>query len=226
MDKKEKITLTVWEKEQRTANIIISSVSGIALAGLALGLQFLIFRIPSVPSHDTFSFTLIPEILASLAFGPIVGVGVVGIKLISFFFITGCAKITILDNFIIEGSIVFIVGLAYYLLKLSYTKKFQKHRSIKIKWKQWIIAIIIASIVGFGVVYLSRVYLIYPLTEKYIGLSEAQIISSYSYINSEVKTISYGVLVYDAVVQFVKTIVLGIASICIYYFASPLLKRL
>lgn len=225
MDKKEKDTAKLLAMENKKIKLNISIVNGFIMAGLALIFQFLQFKIPNMPIHDKFSFALIPEILASLTFGPIVGVGVVGTKLVVYYFITKCEIIALLDNFIIDGAVAFSIGTAYALQKCIYVKKHKTFTRARTKWLHFVISVIFASLVVGAVIYISRVYLIYPYMEKYVENTQNGILNSYTYYDNQLKTIEQAVLQYDSPTQLIKTFVMGLVSCLLYYYLAPLLKN-
>lgn len=214
-------------KHQLKSNIIIATVTSVFLVAIALGLQYVHVNIPACPSHIAKSFTLslIPEILGSLAFGPIVGTLIIGAKLVIYFFIEHTLKITLIDNLILDGSMVFFSGTLYHLQKRRF-QKMRIHRSNHRKWSQLISSVIGAAIISSVVIFLARYYLIYPFMIEKIGISPDQIMNTYKNMDENIKSLAEGVVLYDAGILSLKNIIFGIASVIIYKYVTPLLHRI
>lgn len=214
-------------KKQKKINILITIVTSIFLTAMALGLQFVHISLPACPTHITKSFTLalIPETLGALAFGPFVGIGIIVVKLVLYFLMTNCLKITLIDNLLMDGIMVFTSGLFYYLQKLDFQKR-DIHRSNHRKQSQLISSVFGGAIVSAIAIFLIRYYLIYPFMINHLGISAKQILNSYTIIDYNIKKLSDAVILYDTGILSLKNFVFGIISAMIYKYASPLLHRL
>lgn len=225
MSNEELKTNKVPKKEQRRVNILIGTLKCVVLTGIALAFQFLEFNISGMPKHITFTFTLVPELIAALAFGPIAGAGVVGGKLIFYFLITGCTKITLVDNFIIEGGFVIIVGLVYSLQQLIYNRKYDRARNEKIIFKQRMIALLIGVIATPIITYVCRLYITYPFMIEKMGVLEKVIIQTYN-IRSVKTDLSSCIVSYDCMAMLLKNASLGVISLIVYRLVSPFMKQI
>lgn len=225
MNNEQMLENQVPKKEQRRVNILISILKCIVLIGIALAFQFLEFNISGMPKHITFTFTLVPELIAALAFGPIAGAWVVGGKLLFYFVITGCTKISLVDNFIIEGGFVIVVGLVYSLQQLIYDRKYSNSRNEKVIFKQRLIALAVGVLLTPVITYLCRYYITYPFMIEKMGVLEKVIIQTYN-IRTVKNDLSSCVMSFDCMAMLLKNASLGVISLVVYRLIAPFMKQI
>lgn len=211
--------------KQRQVNLIISVLKSIVLGVIALGFQFWQMGISGMPSHISVSFSLVPELLGAFAFGPIVGTGIVGVKLMIYYFITDAIKISIIDNFIINGGFVFVVGLAYTLEQRRFDNTHDRTRNEKEIFKHRIIALFVGVLASILIVYVCRVYITYPFMIEKMGLSKDYLLQQYN-IRTVQTDLRMCVWRFDCMAQVLKCTALGAVTLLIYRLASPFFKQI
>lgn len=229
------------EEKSYQHSVIATVLAGIILIILGVILQFANVHLPFMPKFVSLDFSALPELLAGVAYGPIVGTAVVLIKNILhsvvFFVLHGTPSyVNEISNAILDTLFVVFSSVVYNYYKGSQFKKsllpnFREQLELgKKKLHHRSRFIFIGGTVGSAVVAIaslfSNVYLIFPLFEKLyssIGINEYYFLKGYLDCNLNIENIMQGVLYYNVPYNFIRMYVVTIFVAVAYKPLSPLL---
>ena len=119
-----------WEKTSRkTKKAIRIFISIFLFTALSLGLCFLRFNMPLAPDFLSGDFSVLPELIAAIAYGPIIGGVVCLLKFAIHMTIVPTAWISDIANLFVEEA--FIITASVFYLKKHFHKKRKKQAGQK-----------------------------------------------------------------------------------------------
>lgn len=239
---KEGTTKSLASEEKSYQHSVIATVlAAVIMTGLGVILQFANVHLPFMPSIVSLEFSAFLELLAGIAYGPIVGLVIVFIKNVihgvTMYFLYGqLSYVNELSNIILNGTFVFFASVVYNVYKGNQRKKallpdFREEVKLgKKKLRHRSRFIFIGGTVGSAVVSVvalfSNVYLIFPLFIHFygnIGINEYYFLKSYLDCNPNIENIMQGVLYYNVPYNFIRLYIITIVVALIYKPISPIL---
>ncbi len=185
----------------------IRKLCGTAMLGaVAYVLMFLEFPIPLIPSFIKMDFSELPALIASFAYGPVLGVAVCLIKNLIHLINTQSGGVGELSNFILGAVFVFTAGMVY--------KKLHTKTGATLGALIGAIAMALISIP-------SNYYIVYPVYTAFMPMEA--IIGAYQAINPNVKTLMDCLITFNMPFTFFKGLCSLIITIFIYKPLSPIL---
>lgn len=230
--------------EKTHQNRIIATVmSAIGLTLLALILQEGNVHLPFMPSFISLEFSALPELLAAIAYGPVVGFVVVFVKnvlhmLIFYFMHSGVPSIVNeLSNLIMDATFVVFASVVYNYQKGANIKKSlmpnikgKQEEGKKRKLRHRSRFIFIGGTVGSAAVafvtLFSNAYLILPMFIYFyadFGINEYYFLSAYQDANPIIQNIFQGVLYFNVPYNFIRMFLITLVVSIIYKPISPIL---
>ena len=231
------------EKKRATVRMVLSLI---VLTAAAILLQFAAFHVPNTPTLLTVEFSTLPELIASIAYGPLFGVAVCIFKNIVHVVFHPSYVISDFANLLLDSSFVFIAGLLYSRSMFYGDKKViqpeDAHKDYRRKriFKSAFIGSIISAVPQF----LITRFIAYPLFDKYYadqGGSTERILAAYqeSYdiitaklppfianLIPHVTNISRAIILYNLPMTFIKLFIVTCITALIYkYISRPLHYR-
>ena len=217
----------------------------IFLTVVALLLSLLKIHIPYTPSMLSVEFSTLPELIASIAYGPVFGVLVCFIKNFIHVIIHPTWAVSDFTNLLLDSTFVFIAGLIYSRSMFSGDKKVvqpenSKHKDFRRRriFKSSFIGAIIAVIPQF----LITRFIAYPLLEMLFranrGITIEKLLADYqanynairnilphaiSRIMPEITNITRAIIVFNLPITFVKLFIVTVVTALIYKYISPFL---
>ena len=214
------------------------------LTVVATALSFLRIQPPLLPKMFAIDFSAFPELIAAIAYGPVVGVLVCLVKNVIHSAFANNYLIIDAANFIVESVFLAIAG-AYYIRKMFPMKREHSKHEKKIKRfyreKTIFVGSFIGIIASLPVKFIATNYFVYPLLEKeyaHQGVTAEKIVHNYNAsieavcrhlpgsiasIIPEIKTVWQGILMINLPIAFVKLLLIVILTVIIYPFISPFL---
>ena len=212
------------------------------LTVLAVALQIFNVRIPFMPTRVTVEFSAIPELIATIAFGPIYGVAVVVLKNLFHLIIIHNSFVTEVSNVISDSAFVLLAG-AIYSNDMFGPKAYQAVRRNPKKDRRRGVIIKaggIGTIAIAVVVYFVTTYFTYPYLFKHYagaGYTAANFIDSYQIainsllsflhipLNITIQRIEQTVLIYVVPATIIKYFAVTVFTSLIYKYISPFLHN-
>ena len=209
------------------------------LTVIAAALRFAAFNVPYLPSFLNYDFSAFPEVIASIAYGPIFGVIIVIIK--NFIYVVVKIKTlsipAIITNVVLNSIFVYITGFYYqrrmFPVNPEYIPKKDKRRAFILSGGT--IASGVAAVASF---FLAK-YVTYPITFKYFSAyTQEHIVYLYqealNNINgilpnklngmiTEIGSLTKGIALFNVPHTFFKYFVITLLAMLIYNFISPVL---
>lgn len=183
------------------------------LGAIAGAIMLLKIQIPIFPWFLTLDFSDIPAVVGGLVFGPLAGVLIMGIKIVS--------------NLLFQGSLTFGIGeLANFASGVAFVLPlaliYKKYGSFK--------SVIVGSILGTlsitGVMCLTNYYFFLPMYAKLYYLDFVEIGSALpwvgKYVNSMVDVIIFNFIPFN----ILKGVSVSLITLLTYKFIIPPLKRI
>ena len=185
----------------------IRKLCGTAMLGaVAYVLMFLEFPIPLIPSFIKMDFSELPALIASFAYGPMLGVAVCLIKNLIHLINTQSGGVGELSNFILGAVFVFSAGIVY--------KKLHTKTGAALGALIGAIAMALISVP-------SNYFIVYPVYTAFMPMEA--IIGAYQVINPNVKTLMDCLITFNMPFTFFKGLCSLIITIFIYKPLSPIL---
>ncbi len=224
------------DSSQAKIRIVICLV---LLSVVAVALQFLPFHIPYTPSFLTVEFSPLPELIASIAYGPLFGVAVCILKNLIHMAFVRSYIISDFNNILLNSTYVFIAGMLY-SRSMFFGDKGVKHSKISRRRRIFRSGIIGALIAAVPQLLITR-YLAYPLLERFYsdrGITMDYIFSlyleSYAAIRGFLpdavnKLLPYmtgmlkGIAIFNLPITFIKLFIITTITALIYKYISPYL---
>ena len=222
-----------------------TAASVLILTVFAVIISFFKLRLPFLPRMFSLDFSVFPEMIAALAFGPIYGIGICFVKSVIHMLFINNSLVVDVSNFLSDAVFLGITG-GFYLMKMfpinpdfipdnisSGNKHFRGKTIIK--------GSLLGIVASLPVKFLTTNYIVYPVLEKLYkssGVTPQAIINSYNTsINSaksfipesiashvpEVKTVWQGVLMINIPVSLAKLVAVVVLCLIIYPLVSPIL---
>ncbi len=215
----------------------------VALALAAIGLQFAHFHVPLTPSIFAIDFSSLPELLASIAYGPIAGIAIIIVKNVIYMLIRHVAYVSAISNILLDSLFVTIAGLLY--SKGVSTRKKSKTNEIgmrKINSKRrksiflsGLISSAITSVAGYFVTTFITFRFLFRRTPtvdnegRLVDMYQQSlnaVISHFPFVSkfvTEIHSVAQGTLLFYLDVTFAKLIIVTIAVAIIYPLISDFL---
>lgn len=239
---KEGTTKSLASEEKTYEHSVIATwMAAIALVLMGVVLQFANVHLPVMPNFVNLEFSALPELLAGIAYGPLVGVAVVLIKnflhAIVFYIIHGMPSyVNEISNIILDVIFVAVSSTIYNVYKGSQRKKillpnFKEDVKLgKKKLRHRSRFIFIGGTFGSALVSIaslfSNVYIIFPMFERLyanVGINEYYFLKGYLDCNPNIENIMQGVLYYNVPYNFIRMYLITIIAAVSYKAISPIL---
>ena len=209
------------------------------LSVLAIALRLLSFNLPFLPSFLNFDFSALPEVIASIAYGPIFGVIIVVVKNLLYIGIKikSLSIPAVITNIVINSLFVFITGVYYSRKMFPFDPEYQETRDLRR------LHIIGGGAVASGIVAIVSFFLAkfvtFPIMFKnYAGYTKEYIIYLYQAaldtlnvmlpaklqgIITTVGSLEKGIAIYNVPHTFFKYFIITLLAALLYNFLSPIL---
>lgn len=239
---KEGTTKSLASEEKTYEHSVIATwMSAIALIFIGVVLQFANVHLPFMPITSTLDFSAFPELIAGIAYGPVVGVLIVFIKNVlhsgAFYLIHGVPSyVNEISNFVIDTLFVVVSSVIYNINKGSQRKKillpnFKEDVKLgKKKLRHRSRFIFIGGTFGSAAVSIASlfwiVYVGFPMFIKFYGetgINEYYFLKAYLDCNPNIENLMQGVLYYNVPYNFIRMYIITIIVAIIYKPLSPIL---
>jgi DNA-directed RNA polymerase subunit K/omega len=211
---------------------------------IAFALQLFNFTVPFVPKMFTVEFSILPELIATAAYGPLTGIVICVLKNllhVAFFPTTAVSAAT---NLIVEATFLFISALLYSRSMLARDiKAYRKNGTPSKPFGFWrfLINTAIAAIISLIPQLIITRYISFPLLERFYsnqGFTMNGVLSAYqqamsslkAFVGSpldkilpEIHTLTMGIAVYNLSVTFAKLAVTTLIAGIVLKFTLPFL---
>ena len=230
------------EEMEHKYRIAVASRMAIVMAILtviATVLRLLSFNLPFLPSVLNFDFSALPEVIASIAYGPVFGVIIVIIKNLLYIGIKikTLSVTSVITNVVLNSIFVFITGAHYSRKMFPLDPEYQPTRDLRR------LHILGGGTIGAGVsavasYFLTRFVTLPILYKTYPAYNEGYIIYVYQQaldnLNSMlpeklqgivegIVTIKRALLIYNVPHTFIKYFIMTLLAAILYNFLSPFL---
>jgi len=214
------------------------------LTAIAVILQLFSFHIPYTPEILTVDFSTLPELIGSIAYGPIIGVIICIVKNVIHMMIRNTSAVSDFSNMLLNSTFIFIAGMLYsrsmflgdknVVQPEDYKRKDYRRRRI---FKSAFFGAIISAVPQFFI----TSYISYPLLEKLYynrGLTVEVLLEDYqvcyervlrhlpqaiSSLMPEMTNMARGIAFINLPVTFAKLFVVTVITAIIYKWISPFL---
>ncbi len=211
----------------------------VVLTAASVVLRFGSFTLPYLPSFLNFDFSALPEVIASIAYGPIFGVIIVAIKNLIYIGINikSLSIPAVITNIVLNSIFVYVTG-AYYSRKMFPIKPNAQPENDRRRLRIFCGGAIASAIVAVFAFFLAK-YVTFPIMFKhYAGYTEEYIVYLYQAalnklnemlpaklqgIVTEIGSLSKGIAIYNIPHTFFKYFIITLIATLIYNFFSPLL---
>lgn len=231
-------------REKRKEAKVREFLCVMVLSVVAVGLFFLKIRIPFVPRMFSVEFSTIPELMVSIAYGPLIGALIVVIKNLIHMAIVPSYAISDLTNIMLDSVFIIIAGLLYSRSMFRGDKKVSGHKNANKKGyrrKRIFVSSLTGALISLVPQFLITRYIAFPLIEKFYGdkgVTMASILASYqnsmtglknflpdavSRFLPEITSISKGILFFNMPVTFGKLFISTVVVALTYKYVSPFL---
>ena len=230
------------EEDARRKLIIKTVIIMTVLTVTAAALEFATIQLPFLPSMLSIEFSAFPELIASLAYGPVFGIFIVIIKNVFHILVANNGFVSELSNLILDSIYIFCAGYFYSKSMFDLNPRKSKKPAKKDKRRSRIffggfIGTVATTFVSF---FLTR-FVSYPLLIKQysdMGVNEFYIINLYQEaldklnaalperISSTITTIdnlTQAILYYNVPFTFIKFLIITLVSALVYVIISPYL---
>ena len=230
-------------REEAKKKLVISMViTMVVMTAISLLVQFVPVSLPFLPTMVNIEFSVFPELIVSIAYGPLFALIIVLVKNILHIIIANNGFVSELSNFVLDGTFVVIVGLFY--SKRMYALPSKKSRSNPNKDRRRVrillgglIGSVATSVLSF---FLTR-FVSYPLLIKQYAahdVNEGNIIFNYQQaldkINmafpefisatiTKIESLTQAILFFNVPITFAKFIFVTLVSALVYVILSPYL---
>ena len=228
------------EEEYRKRLIILTIVMLVGLTAAACALQYATIKSRYLPGFMSIEFSAFPELIASLAYGPVFGIIIIIIKNLFSLFVTGAAYGSIVSNVVLDSIFVVIGGLFYSNRMFSINPKTaNKPKNKDLRRRRIFVGGLAATgITTFAAFFLTR-FVSYPLLVRQYserGITNGYLLSNYQYaldsLNashpelvsstvSEFTSLTQAILFYNMPLTLIKYLIVAIAATIVYPAISP-----
>ena len=229
------------EEEQRRKLIIMTVIVMVVLSVISYALFFAKIRLPHTPDMLNFELSIVPELIASLAYGPLFGILIIIIKTIVLLFTSDTAYATLFSGFILDSIFVFICGWFYSrrMFSLNPKKSLKPTSKDKRRGRIFIGGIIGSVVTTFISFFLTR-FVSYPMLiwqygEKF-GVNNYYILENYQKGLDSLNTalpetisstitkftgLTQAILFYNVPLTLIKLFIITVATVVFYPIFSP-----
>ena len=231
-------------KHNRKQAVIRAILCILVLAFFAVLLQFGAFPFPTdkIPKGLTTEFSTIPELIASIAYGPLVGVLICFIKNVILILFRSTNIMSSLTNLLLDSSFVFIAGLIYSKSMFSGDKKVVQPKNNKRKdyrRRRIFLSSLSGAVISAVPQFFITRYIAYPgIVRLNENITFDSILALYresydkllgalpqfvSRIMPEMNSISKAIIIYNLPLTFIKLFIVTVFTALIYKYISPFL---
>jgi len=225
--------------EKKIKYILKTVIIMFLLTAASCALQFANFKTWVLPSFISIEFSVFPELIASIAYGPVFGIIIVLLKNIFRLLLQSAAYSAALSNFILDSVFVFTVGFIYTKRMFSLKSKKSHKKRDRVKRRR----IVIGGLLGTAITTIVSFFLTLSLTIPILirqyssaGLNEYYIINNYqqaldrlhrvfpmalSALPTEIEDLMHAVLYYNVPVTFIKFFFVSVVVSIVYVIISP-----
>ena len=225
--------------------MVISLIILSALATVLTAVNALKLHIPYTPSLLTIDFSALPELIATIAYGPIFGVMVCVVKNLIYIIINTNNVISAVNNILLDTVFLMITGYLYSYLMIKRDRKAYKKNKGLVKpfdGKRVLLSSAVGAFVSLIPQFFITRYVAYPLYEKLFGnegltldwftraymssmkLIKTKLPGSISSLLPDITGLGKGIAVFNLPITFAKLIVLSLAAALILKLILPFLQ--
>ncbi|MBQ7203042.1 MAG: hypothetical protein IJS03_03375 [Eubacterium sp.] len=221
------------DESRRRRTFIRTAIIIFVLFLASFTLNFAQMHFSFLPSFLNIEFSAIPEYIASLAYGPVVGFGIILVKNVIMAGLRSPVFVPQLSNLILDTSFVFVGGIFYTRRMFTFRedKKLRRtsgHRDIRIR--RILLGGLLGTICNSIATFFTTRYISYPLFDKFFGefLNTEKMMNDYQLalegINThlskpfvtEVGSLSKAVLIFNVPLTFLKFMFITIIVAAFY----------
>lgn len=205
------------------------ALSIILFTAISFVLCYFHFGLPFLPSFITIEFSALPEFIASIAYGPIIGAIVCLLKTAIHITVVDSAIISDTASLFVELAFIVIAGAYYHYTVFGKGKNKKTIHRRKTIIKGGFIGMLPALIIQF----LAANFFVFPMLDKHygkVGYSFADVLIGYndafhkiSPDLPELKAIWQGILAFNIPISFIKLTLVILITALIYPVVSPYL---
>ena len=212
-------------KNRKARHVTRLTLSTIVFTAISFVMCYFHFKIPFLPSFITIEFSVFPEFIASIAYGPIIGATVCLLKTAIHIIVVDSAIISDTASLFVELAFIVIAGV-YYRKKIYVKAKTHRRTAII---KGGFLGLLPALIIQF----LAANFFVFPMLDKHygkVGYSFEDMLLGYNAALHklfpslpELKAIWQGILVFNIPITFIKLTIVILITALIYPIVSPYL---
>ena len=213
-------------------------ISTILFSGISFALFVFRISIPYVPSFLATDFSVLFELLAAIAYGPIIGAVVCLLKTVLCVIFVNASAISAFLNFLVETTFVAIAG--YYYSRSAAIVNIEKHPKMQRRQRIFMGALI-GVIPALAVQFVLTNNYVFRMFEKYYasyGYTKEMFVKSYAQsariivahlpeslgaLVPEIDELWKGILMFNTPITLAKYIVVTLVVMLIYPFISHIL---
>ena len=225
--------------------MLVSTVVLTVIAAVLAAVPYLKIHIPYTPEILTVDFSVLPEFIATIAYGPLFGVIICVIKNLILILVNTNNLITAVNNILLDSVFLLITGYMYAFLMYRRDKNAYKKNKIFARpydGKRVILSSVVGALVSLIPQFFITRYVAYPLIEKFFGAESGYTLEWFaaSYSSSmvalkeklpeaisrilpDVNGLMKGIAVFNLPVTFVKLLLISVAAAIILRFTLPFL---
>ena len=230
------------QEEQKYKMIVSMIVTMVVLTAIASLLQFAGIKLPYVPSMLSVELSAFPELIVSLAYGPVFGVIVVIVKNLIHIFIEPRNYVSIISNLVLDSAFVISAGLFYSRRMFAInTKKTLKPKKTDMRRKRIFLGGFFGTVITTVISFFLTRYVSYPLIIKQFsgsGIDEYSILNNYqvaldslnhalpekiSGTITQIETLTQAIIYYNIPILFFKYLFITVVCAVVYIIISPYL---
>ena len=222
------------------ANIIRIILSTIVFTAVAVLLRFFPLQLPGIPSMFAVDFSVFPELLASIAYGPVIGVVVCLLKSLIHLVVDyrNVTAVPDISNFIVNASFVATAGLFYINSVAKAGKENGKEISYAKRGRLVFVSSMFAMIPSLIVQFFITNYYLFPSIAKQELYSQKFVLNEYittltiirnhlpdvlKGLVPEISEIWQGIILVNFPITFIKTFIIASIIALLYPVLSPYL---
>lgn len=230
------------EEKGRSKLILSTLLSMLLLTGIAILLQRYKFSVDLLPSMLSIDLSAFPELIASLAYGPVFGIIIIVVKNLVVMLIHYTGAGTVVSNVVLDS--IFIIVAGWFYSRRMFTinpKKSKKPSSKDLRRRRIITGGFLGTVITTAVSFFLTRYVSYPIIFREYGnrgLNADYVINNYqialnkfnellpermSGTVTEFTDLSQAIIFYNIPVQFFKYLLIAVVVALIYVFISPYL---
>ncbi|MCR5208037.1 MAG: ECF transporter S component [Eubacterium sp.] len=227
-------TVKKTNRSEKSQAVLRRVVCLFVLTVTAVALQFLSFRLPFVPQLFTIEFSSFPELISSIAYGPLYGVLVCLIKNCIHILFNPDWAVSDFTNFLLDSSFVFIAGAIYARGMTVKNPRQKKHRR-----KRVLISSLIGAFISAIPQFFITRFVSYPLLEmRFSSFTMGGLVMEYqdcyqrilSHLPEAIANVMPGftgaakaIIIFNLPITFIKFSLVALLTALIYKYISPYL---